>query len=88
MDAGQRFERVGRLIYGFHRWASPEALRALPGDATVPAGLAARGAGLARQYDELLAMLAAQEGAGAQERIEALLLEAQAFSAELASARG
>jgi hypothetical protein len=79
------YERIGRFIYGFHRFASPDALRELQAGEPLPAGLAGRGAALAERFE---AVLADWEGDSASdERIDALLKDTSDFSAELAYAR-
>ena len=70
------YERLGRFIYGFHPWASPDALRALPGSGEVGPALAERGAALAARFDAV-----------SDERIALLLDDVRTFAAELDYAR-
>ncbi len=86
------YERIGRFIYGFHRFASPDKLRTLEVLGALPAGLAARGAALAQRFDAVLADW--QEDARLErgdsvsdERIAALLKDTRDFAAELDYAR-
>ncbi|QOY95830.1 hypothetical protein IM543_08360 [Massilia sp. UMI-21] len=86
------FERIAGFIYGFHRIANPEKLRALAGEGAVPASLCERGAALARRFDAVLADW--QEDARLERgdsvgdaRIAALLQDTRDFEAELAYAR-
>jgi len=92
MASQAHVERIGCFIYGFHRIASPEELRALPDGGGLPAGLAGRGAALARRFDAVLAdwnedSRLEREDSVSDERIAALLKDARDFAAELAYAR-
>ena len=86
------YERIGRFIYGFHRFASPKDLRALPGSGTVPVALAERGLALAQRFEDVLADWQEDARLGradsvSEERIAALMEEAHHFAGELAYAR-
>lgn len=78
-------ERIGRFIYGFHRFASPDALRGLQAGEPLPAGLAGRGAALAERFDAVLADW--EDSSASDERIDTLLKDTRDFAAELAYAR-
>lgn len=53
--ASNDVEAIGRFIDGFHRYADPDQLRALPATLLLPPALAARGAALAQRFDAALA---------------------------------
>jgi hypothetical protein len=91
MASQAHVERIGRFIFGFHRIASPEELRALQGAGALPAGLAGRGAVLAQRFDAVLAdwqedARLARGDSVSDERIAALLKDTRDFAAELAYA--
>lgn len=86
------YERIGRFIYGFHRFANPESLRKLGGEGILPAGLVARGAMLAQRFDAVLAdwqddARLERADSVSDARIAALLKDTRDFAAELAYAR-
>jgi hypothetical protein len=92
MAQGADFDRIGRFIYGFHRLASPRALRELQAEGQLPAGLAGRGVALAERFDAVLAdweedSRLARGDSVSDERIHALLNDTRDFAAELAYAR-
>ncbi|KFI05615.1 hypothetical protein [Massilia sp. BSC265] len=92
MEHGADFDRIGRFIDGFHRFASPGALRELQAEGPLPAGLADRGAALAERFDAVLAdwtedARRARGDSVSDERIAALLNDTRHFAAELAYAR-
>ena len=91
MENVRDYGRIGRFIYGFHRIASPDELRALSG-VPLPALLAERGAALAGRFDALLAdwhedSRLERADSVTDERMATLLADVQAFAAELAYAR-
>ncbi|MFC0254272.1 hypothetical protein [Massilia consociata] len=90
MTSAADFDRIGRFIYSFHRWASPGELRALQGE--VAPALAESGAALVRRFDEVLAdwqegQRLARADSVSTERLDALLADARTFAAQLAYAR-
>ena len=92
MADGADYERIGRFIYGFHRIAALDELRALQAEGPLPAGLARRGAVLAERFDAVLAdwqedSRLARRDSVSDERIAALLNDTRHFAAELAYAR-
>jgi len=82
MDADAKYERVGRLVYGFHRWVNPKRLR---DPQALPPALGERGEKLLMRYDGVLASF--QEGPGASDDdILALLADAELFAGEMKAA--
>jgi hypothetical protein len=79
-----KYERIGRLVYGFHRWANPERLR---DPQALPPAFAERGAELAQRYDAALAGVGEGEGAAVDDRvIVALLEDVEAFARDMHAA--
>ena len=82
MDADAQYERIGRLVYGFHRWVNPKQLR--DPQALAPA-FAERGEKLLMRYDAVLAGF--QEAPGASDDdIAALLADAELFARDMQAA--
>jgi hypothetical protein len=79
-----RYERIGRFIYAFQRYADPEKLRAAAASAVFAPDLAERAAALVRRYDEALdAMqrnsLKGMPDAVSDDQLQAILADVQAF---------
>ncbi len=85
MENVPKYEQLGRLIYGFHRWVNPARLR---DPQALPPGFAQRGAALAGRFDSALARYQEQEGAVPEQEIDALLADAAAFSRAMRAANG
>ena len=84
MDADAQYERIGRLVYGFHRWVNPQRLRE---PHALPLAFAERGEKLLMRYDAVLASF--QEGPGASDDdIAALLADAELFARDMQAASG
>jgi len=82
MDADAQYERVGRLVYGFHRWVNPERLR---DPQALPPALVERGEKLLMRYDGVLASLQ-QRPVASDDDILALLADAELFAGEMKAA--
>ena len=80
-EAGRRYELIGRLVYGFHRWISPKRLR---DPQSLPPALIERGEKLVTRYDALLAGFQEARDADADEReIDALLADVESFARDM-----
>lgn len=83
-SAMRDYDRIGRFIYSFHRFANPDALRALPGSGQLTPGLAARGAALAGRFDAAMETFGRDAKEGRPDTLDdatlsAILADLQAF---------
>ncbi len=86
METMPQYERLGRLIYGFHRWVNPTRLR---DPQALPPVFAERGRALVARFDAALAVSPEGDGfAVTDAEIVAILIEAEAFARAMSAASG
>ena len=90
--ATRDYERIGRFIYAFARFANPDVLRALPASGSLAPDLAARGAALARRFDDAMETFGrdAREGRSDtldDEALRAILADLETFVKDSGSKR-
>ena len=81
----QHYEKIGRFIYGFQRYADPEKLRAAVTAGELAPDVAQRAAALVRRFDEAMdglkhASAQGLPGAVDDEQLNAILADLRIFA--------
>ncbi|WP_036165381.1 hypothetical protein [Massilia sp. 9096] len=81
-NGANRYDRVGRLIYGIQRFGGAEGLRGLKSDPGVAPDTAKRAAVLADRYDALMARFQLDIDAVGADEVQSLLRDAAGLFGE------